>query len=29
MADFLQHALGISERVFYGNSVADWIAAGS
>jgi len=24
MADFLKHTLGISERVFYANSVADW-----
>jgi len=28
MADLLKHTLGISERVFYANSVADWIAAG-
>src|SRR6202142_2325252 len=28
MADFLKTNLGISERVFYGNSVADWVAAG-
>jgi small-conductance mechanosensitive channel len=28
MTDFLKHSLGISERVFYGNSVADWVAAG-
>ena len=27
MADFLTHALGLSERVFYGNSLADWLIA--
>ena len=29
MADFLTHALGLSERVFYGNSVADWLISGA
>jgi small-conductance mechanosensitive channel len=28
MADFLAHTLGLSERVYYGNSVADWLIAG-
>ncbi|MGC1388093.1 MAG: mechanosensitive ion channel family protein [Steroidobacteraceae bacterium] len=28
MADFLKHSLGISEHVFYGNTVASWVAAG-
>jgi small-conductance mechanosensitive channel len=28
MADFLTHTLGASERIFYGNSVADWLVAG-
>jgi small-conductance mechanosensitive channel len=28
MADWLQHALGLSEHVFYGNSIADWAVAG-
>jgi small-conductance mechanosensitive channel len=28
MAEFLRHTLGLSERLFYGNSVADWIIAG-
>ena len=28
MADFLAHTLGISGRVYYGNSVADWLIAG-
>jgi small-conductance mechanosensitive channel len=28
MADFLTHTLGASERIFYGNSVADWLIAG-
>lgn len=27
MADFLTHALGLSERIFYGNSIADWLIA--
>ena len=27
MADFLTRTLGVSERVFYGNSVADWLIA--
>jgi len=27
MAAFLAHALGISERIFYGNSLADWLIA--
>lgn len=28
MADFFTRTLGISERVFYGNSIADWLIAG-
>jgi len=28
MAEFLNNALGLSEHVFYGNSLADWIIAG-
>ncbi len=28
MADFLEHTLGVSERIFYGNSFADWLLAG-
>jgi small-conductance mechanosensitive channel len=28
MADFLTRTLGLSERIFYGNSVADWLIAG-
>lgn len=28
MADFLNHTLGASERIFYGNSIADWLIAG-
>jgi small-conductance mechanosensitive channel len=28
MADFLQVTLGVSERSFYGNSIADWLVAG-
>jgi len=28
MADWLEHTLGLSEHVFYGNSIADWIVAG-
>lgn len=28
MADFLKHTLGISERLVYGNSLADWVIAG-
>jgi small-conductance mechanosensitive channel len=28
MADFLKDTLGISERVFYGNALADWVVAG-
>jgi hypothetical protein len=28
MAELLKHTLGNSERVFYGNSLADWVAAG-
>ncbi len=28
MADWLQHTLGLSERVYYGNSIADWAVAG-
>ena len=28
MADFLEKTLGLSEHVFYGNSLADWIIAG-
>jgi small-conductance mechanosensitive channel len=27
MADFLTHTLGASERIFYGNSFADWLIA--
>ena len=27
MADFLTHTLGASERIFYGNSIADWLVA--
>jgi len=26
-ADFLTHTLGVSERIFYGNSLADWLIA--
>jgi small-conductance mechanosensitive channel len=29
MADFLTHTLGVSERIYYGNSVADWLIAGA
>ena len=29
MADFLTHTLGLSERIFYGNSLADWLIAGA
>jgi small-conductance mechanosensitive channel len=28
MADWLQHTLGLSEHVYYGNSIADWAVAG-
>jgi small-conductance mechanosensitive channel len=28
MADFLRHTLGLSEHVYYGNSLADWVIAG-
>ncbi len=28
MADFLRHTLGLSEHVYYGNSIADWVIAG-
>ncbi len=28
MADFIHHTLGISERIIYGNALADWILAG-
>ncbi len=28
MADFFTHYLGVSERIFYGNSAADWLIAG-
>ena len=28
MADFLTHTLGASERIFYGNTIADWLIAG-
>jgi small-conductance mechanosensitive channel len=28
MSDFLSHTLGASERIFYGNAIADWIVAG-
>jgi small-conductance mechanosensitive channel len=28
MADFLSHSLGVSERIFYGNTIADWLVAG-
>jgi len=28
MADLLTHALGASERIFYGNTIADWLVAG-
>jgi small-conductance mechanosensitive channel len=28
MADFLTHTLGASERIFYGNTIADWLVAG-
>jgi len=28
MADFITHTLGASERIFYGNSIADWLVAG-
>jgi small-conductance mechanosensitive channel len=29
MADLLTHTLGLSERVYYGNSVAEWVIAGA
>jgi small-conductance mechanosensitive channel len=29
MADFLTHTLGLSERIYYGNSLADWLIAGA
>ena len=29
MADFLNHTLGLPERLFYGNPIADWLAAGA
>ncbi len=29
MADFLAHTLGVSERIFYGNTLADWLIAGA
>lgn len=29
MAAFFTHYLGVSERIFYGNSIADWLIAGS
>ncbi|HTV98087.1 MAG TPA: mechanosensitive ion channel family protein [Steroidobacteraceae bacterium] len=28
MADFLRHYLGLSQQVFYGNSLTDWVTAG-
>jgi len=28
VADFLKKTLGLSERIFYGNSLTDWVAAG-
>jgi small-conductance mechanosensitive channel len=28
MADFLTHTLGASERIFYGNTIAEWLVAG-
>jgi small-conductance mechanosensitive channel len=28
MADFFTHTLGASERIFYGNTIADWLVAG-
>jgi small-conductance mechanosensitive channel len=28
MADFFSHSLGVSERIFYGNTIADWLVAG-
>jgi small-conductance mechanosensitive channel len=28
MADWLQHTLGLSEHMYYGNSIADWAVAG-
>ncbi len=28
MADFLAHTLGASQRIFYGNSIADWLVGG-
>jgi len=28
MSDFITHTLGASERIFYGNAIADWILAG-
>ena len=28
MADFLTHTLGASERIFHGNTIADWLVAG-
>jgi small-conductance mechanosensitive channel len=27
MGDFINHTLGVSERIFYGNALADWIVA--
>jgi small-conductance mechanosensitive channel len=29
MADFLTHTWGLSERIFYGNPLADWLIAGA
>jgi small-conductance mechanosensitive channel len=29
MADFFTHTLGVSQRIFYGNSLADWLIAGA
>jgi len=29
MTDFLSHTLGVSERIFYGNSLVDWLIAGA
>jgi len=29
MADFLARSLGVSERILYGNSIADWLLAGA
>jgi small-conductance mechanosensitive channel len=29
MADLLTHTLGLSERIYYGNSVAEWLIAGA